>query len=410
MTTPAVLPAAEWTQREDLARLVRALGADNLRWVGGAVRDTLIGSEVADVDGATLLVPDKVMERLEAAGIKSVPTGIAHGTVTAVLPGGNVEVTTLRRDVTTDGRRATIAFADDWQEDAARRDFTINALYVEPATLVLHDYFDGLADLAARRLRFIGDAEMRIREDHLRILRYYRFQARFGAGGAPLDGEAEQACARLAPMLKGLSRERVASELLGLLSLPDPTRTLARMAARGVLAIVLPETGAAGLDALARLIAVETRTATPPCSIRRLAALLPADPAVAEGVAARLRLSVAARKRLAILANRDAGGSDARALAYHIGWRNARDALLLAGRDLAPLDTWEPPAFPLKGGAIVARGIAAGPEVSRILQTVERRWIEEGFPSTDRVDVLADEELTAALRSRTSTQPQHAKP
>lgn len=390
---PARLPPAPWIRRPDLARLAEALGPGELRWVGGAVRDTLLGEAVSDVDAATPLEPPEVLRRLEAAGIRAVPTGIAHGTLTAILPAGNVEVTTLRRDVATDGRRATIAFASDWREDAARRDFTINALYAEPDTLALHDFFGGIADLDARRVRFIGEAVQRICEDHLRILRYYRFQARFGA---ELDDEAEEACAALAPMLKGLSRERVAGEFLTLLALPDPHPTIARMFARGVLRVVLPETGEEEVAGLACLLAAERASGTTPLALRRLSALIPADPARAEGVAMRLRLSTAARKRLATLAARERAATPPRALGYAVGRAEAVDLLLLTGRDPAPLADWQPPAFPLKGGAIVARGIGAGPEVARILQAVERRWIAEDFPPPARVGAMLDEELAAS--------------
>ncbi|HCI62328.1 MAG TPA: polynucleotide adenylyltransferase, partial [Erythrobacter sp.] len=174
------MPQAEWTRRDSLARLVAALGAEDIRWVGGCVRDTLLGHASNDIDAATRHLPAAVIDRCKAAGIRTIPTGIDHGTVTAIFDDGNVEITTLRRDVETDGRRATIAFSGEWKDDAARRDFTINALYAHPATLAIDDYFGGLADLAARRVRFIGDAETRIREDHLRILRYFRFATRFG--------------------------------------------------------------------------------------------------------------------------------------------------------------------------------------------------------------------------------------
>ena len=379
-----------WTAREDLAALVAALGVDEVRWVGGAVRDTLLGLPVADVDAATKLVPLEVIERLEGAAIRAVPTGIEHGTVTALLPHGTVEITTLRRDVATDGRRAVVAFAQDWSEDAARRDFTINALYAHPATLEVSDFFGGLDDLAEHRVRFIGTAEERIREDHLRILRYYRFQARFGAR---LDEEAEDACARLAPTLKGLSRERVAKELLTLLAVPDPCATVARMLDRGVLSIVLPETGIAEVETLARLVAAEAAQGVRPLALRRLAALLPADPARSEALAARLRLSSAQKKRLASMAARMDGIENPRGLAYRIGREEAIDRLLLAGRQLDPLRDWPIPAFPLKGGAIVARGVTAGPEVARVLQAVEARWVTEGFPPAARVDELLGEEL-----------------
>jgi poly(A) polymerase len=388
----ATLPKAEWTQREDLAALVGTLGRGTLRWVGGAVRDTLLGNPVKDIDAATPLTPDEVIARLDQAGVRQVPTGIDHGTVTALLPGGPVEITTLRKDVSTDGRRATVAFSDDWREDAGRRDFTINALYADPATLELFDWFDGLADLEERRVRFIGDPRDRIREDHLRILRYYRFQARFGA---TLDEEAERACAELAPMLKGLSRERVGWELQHLLSVANPTVTVARMFQQGVLGVVLPETGDREIAGFERAIERERAAGLPPSAIRRLAALLPAEPRVAEQVAARLRLSTAQKKRLASAADLGLPPGDPRALAYRIGREEAVDRLLLAGEDPAPVIGWPIPELPLKGGEIVARGVAAGPEVARILQAVERRWIAEGFPGRTRVEALLDEELSS---------------
>ncbi len=384
------LPQAEWTQREDLASLVTALGANNVRWVGGAVRDTLLGLPVKDIDAATTFHPEEVMARLREAGIRTVPTGIEHGTITALLDGGPVEVTTLRKDVETDGRRATVKYAERWEDDAARRDFTINALYVHPQSLEISDYFGGLADLDVRRVRFIGDAEQRIREDHLRILRFYRFQARFGS---ILDTEGEEACAALAPMLKGLSRERVAMELLGLLALPDPHSTLLRMYERGVLPVTLPEVAADSLARLAALIATEQREAAAPDSIRRLAVLLPEDAKTAEQVAARLRLSNAHKKRLARLAARASRPGDPRVLAYREGMDVARDMLLLADQPLAPLTDWDIPEFPLRGGEIVARGVDAGPQVARVLQAVEARWLEEGFPPAERVEQLLTEEL-----------------
>ncbi len=385
------LPAADWTRREDLAALVAALdpaGEGLVRYVGGAVRDTLLGIAVKDIDMATPLEPPVVIERLKAAGIRSVPTGLAHGTVTAVLAGGPVEITTLRRDVSTDGRHATVAFSTDWSEDAARRDFTINALYADPQGLTVHDYFGGFADLKARRLRFIGDAEARIREDYLRILRYFRFQARFGS--LPADTAAEAACSALAPGLKGLSRERIASELLMLLALPNPASTAARMAELGVLGVILPEADPA---ALPPLLAAEAARALAPEPLRRLAALLPADPPLAEQIAARLRLSIAQRKHLALVAARTVPEEAARPLAYQVGRAAALDRLLITGSDTAPLDGWDIPQFPLKGGTIVARGVSAGPEVARILRAVEARWVAEGFPNEARIAELLSEEL-----------------
>ncbi len=372
--------------RGDLAALVRALGADNIRWVGGAVRDTLLGAEVNDVDAATTFHPDQVVRLLKDADIRTVPTGIEHGTITAILAGGPVEVTTLRRDVATDGRRATVAFAKEWREDAARRDFTINALFAHPETLEISDYFGGLDDLEARRVRFIGDARERIREDHLRILRYYRFQARFGA---ELDPEAEEACADLADTMKGLSRERVASELLLILSLPDPAPTVKRMHDHGVLQVVLPESTARTVTALEQLVAHEAVAGVAPYGLRRLSALLPAIESVAESVAARLRLSRKQRAHLACVAERKTSDTlRARALAYEEGLDCARDRLLLAGAPLAMLTDWEPPRLPLKGGEIVERGLATGPGVAKLLQAVEAQWIEENFPDRARVEEI----------------------
>ena len=390
------LPQAQWTQRADLAALVEAIGPGNIRWVGGAVRDTLLGAPVKDIDAATPLRPEQVVETCKAAGIRTVPTGIDHGTITVLTDGGPVEVTTLREDVSTDGRRATVAFASDWREDAARRDFTINALYVDPATLELFDYFGGLQDLEARRVRFIGDARQRIREDHLRILRYYRFQARFGAA---LDGEAEEACAELAPMLKGLSRERVSMELTAILALPDPAPTIARMHEHGVLPVILPEAGADQIAALDQLIATEAGCETAPDPIVRLSALLPADGSTAETVAARLRLSRRHRDLLVCLAARETSDAEApKALAYTHSSACAAGRLLLGGKDPRVIAGWDIPQLPLKGGEIVARGLS-GAEVSKTLRAVEARWVAEDFPDRARVLALLDE----VLQSRTSS-------
>ncbi|EQB13945.1 CCA tRNA nucleotidyltransferase [Novosphingobium lindaniclasticum] len=379
---------ADWMARDDLVELVAALGPDNARYVGGAVRDSLLGQPVKDIDMATSLLPEEVMQRLWDAKIRHVPTGIEHGTVTAVLPGGPVEITTLRHDVATDGRRATVAFATDWREDAARRDFTINALYADPVSGEIFDWFGGLADLAARRVRFIGDAHQRIREDHLRILRYFRFQARFGT--QPADAEAEAACCELAPTLKGLSRERVGMEMMNLLGLPDPAPTVVRMAELGVLEVILPE---ARPEALPALVAAEQAQGAAPDAIRRLAALLPAQVSLAEHVASRFRLSGAQKKRLAAAAARCAEAAEPRALAYRLGLESAMDRVLITGGDASPLTGWAIPTFPLKGGQIVARGIGAGPEVARLLRRVEDRWIAEGFPDAARVSALLDAEL-----------------
>ena len=387
------LPEADWTKREDLAQLIAALGADHTRYVGGAVRDSLLGKDIHDIDCATPMHPAEVIDRCKEAGIRTVPTGIDHGTVTAILPQGNVEITTLRRDVSTDGRRATVAFATEWKEDASRRDFTINALYAHPETLEIDDFFGGVADLEAGRVRFIGDARERIREDHLRILRYFRFQTRFGGDW---DDEATAACQELASTLKGLSRERVGWELQNLLALPDPSATVFKMRELGVMQEVLPECGQREADTLAQLIATEHAYAAEPDAMRRLAALLPAVSPVAEAVSARLRLSRSQRERLACVAARDTRDVKAPlALAYYEGVECARDRLLLLRADPRALDNWTAPQLPLKGGEIVERGMAKGPQVARTLQEVERRWVEEGFPERERVMAMLDNVLAA---------------
>lgn len=389
-----ILPDAEWRRRPGLDRLVAALG--DARFVGGSVRDTLLGLPVADIDVATPLAPESVIERLRAAGIRVVPTGLAHGTVTAVLDGGPVEVTTLRHDVATDGRHATVAFTDDWRADAARRDFTMNALYADPANGTIFDFFGGIDDLFSRQVRFIGDPLRRIAEDHLRILRFFRFLARFG--DAP-DADALAACTARARDLMALSRERIADELTKLLVARDAPRVVRLMVDHGIFAPVLPEIdddGAARLDTLA---AAEAQAGIATSAIRRLAALLPPSDAIATSVGARLKLSNANRKRLAAAA-RPLAIADAREAAYRLGREGAVDALLLAGRvaDAAAIAEWDVPRLPLGGGALVARGLAKGPDVARALHAVEDRWIAEGFPGEARVDQLADEAVTALLQ------------
>ncbi|MEH3037430.1 MAG: CCA tRNA nucleotidyltransferase [Sphingomonas adhaesiva] len=390
-----MLPMAAWRTRPGLAELAGALdvAGGHARFVGGAVRDTLLGLDVADIDLATTHRPDEVVRRLEAAGIKAIPTGIAHGTVTAVSAGTVVEVTTLRRDVETDGRHATVAFTDEWREDAARRDFTMNALYADPLTGEVFDYFDGLADLHAGRVRFIGDPYRRIAEDHLRILRFFRFHARFGHA---IDAAGLAACIARANDLMALSRERIAAELLKLLVARDAVPVVRLMQENGLFRPVLPEVEADGVARLATLATREAAAGVAPDAIRRLAALV--APGTAEGVGARLKLSNHDRKRL-VQADGGVGDEGARALAYRVGTSVALDRLLLAGADPAPIIGWTPPSLPLGGGALVARGIARGPDVARTLRRVEDRWIAEGFPDATRVGQIADEQADQLLRS-----------
>ncbi len=386
------LPDAEWRARPGLRRIVAALNGEGgaVKIVGGAVRDTLLGLPVTDIDLATPLLPQDVTLRLAAADIKVIPTGIAHGTVTAIASGDHHEITTLRRDVETDGRRATIAFADEWRDDAARRDFTINALYADPDSGSIDDFFGGLDDLDAGRVRFIGDAATRIAEDHLRILRFYRFAARFGRGD--LDAASHGAVVAARQSLKSLSRERVADELGKILGLPDPRAIAGQMAADGIFAVLLPELDPAFAATLDRLVAQEIAAGADVASPRRLAALLPADAAIADQVASRLRLSARQRKYLAAVAgHRGDIVRPVRQLAHAIGVDAARDVHLIAGDGDAVRDLvgWQVPMLPIKGGAIVARGIAAGPEVARILKAVEAQWVAEDFPDATRVAELA---------------------
>ncbi len=391
------LDAAKWRRMRGMARLLKALGGDEglTRYVGGAIRDNLLRLQVNDVDLATRIEPNEVVSRLEAARIKAIPTGIDHGTITAVSGGHPYEITTLRRDVSTDGRRATVAFTDNWKEDAARRDFTINALSADPKSGELFDYFGGLADLEARHIRFIGDPLQRIAEDHLRILRFFRFHARFGQG--PPDAAALEACAARANDLMALSRERIADELVKLLGLPDPTATVSVMLERGILKPVIPEIEAEGGQALATLIDYERAARIVPDGLRRLAALLPRDPALAENVAARLKLSNKAKKRLGCAASGDLSSSPP-ALAYRVGTDCAVDRLLLAGkpREAAQIHGWPVPRLPIGGGALIARGLRQGPIVAKTLRQIDQRWSEAGFPTGAAFEKLVASEIERA--------------
>jgi len=393
------LNAAKWRKRRGMSRLLRALGAEEglTRYVGGAVRDELLGLPVSDVDLATRLPPEEVVKKLEAAKIKAVPTGIEHGTITAVSDGRAVEITTLRRDVSTDGRRATVAFTDDWKEDAARRDFTINALSADPLSGEIYDYFNGLDDLRNRHIRFIGDALQRIAEDHLRILRFFRFHARFDAGEP--DAAALEACTIRANDLMALSRERIADELLKLLAVPDPSRTVGIMLQRNILRPVLPEIEPERLCDLEALVANERSAGIDPQPLRRLSALLPRNPDMAEDVAVRLRLSNKARKRLASAAVSELLQSP-QTLAYRIGSEFAVDRLLLAGKgqEAATIAHWKAPRLPISGGALIARGLTEGPIVARTLRYIEDRSVEAGLPEGAAFDQIVIDALGDAAR------------
>jgi len=401
------MPSAEWTERRGLAELISALDGQ-ARFVGGAVRDTLLGFAAEDIDVATSLLPEDVMERLTAVAIKTVPTGIAHGTITAVLPDGPVEITTLRRDVSTDGRRATVAFSDDWKEDAARRDFTINALSADPQTLEVFDYFGGLEDLKNLRIRFIGSAAERIAEDHLRIMRYFRFLARFGQ--QQVEDDAFNACTAAAAKLETLSRERVADELLKLLATEDPRFAVSQMLDAGIFEHIIAEVAPDSPNIFGRLIKREQRHQVAPGAIRRLVALLPRDKNRASQIAKSLKLSKkqqrAIGERLAAGINENtkvqaASLTDIRAFAYRTSADTARDAALLFADDsalpemLAQLEGWQPPVFPLTGGDLIEQGLKPGPIVAKSLAKIEAVWIANGFPDEQWVrKFLADQDVT----------------
>ena len=404
------LTGAAWLGAPEVGAVMAALTASGAvaRFVGGCVRDTLAGRAVGDKDIATSEPPDAVLRLLEAAGLKAIPTGLDHGTVTAVANHVPFEITTLRHDVETDGRRARVAFTDDWLADAARRDFTMNALYAD-LDGTYYDPFDGAADLAAGRVRFVGDAETRIREDVLRILRFFRFHAHFGRGAPEAEGFA--ACRRLSNLLPTLSGERVAAELLKLLKAPEPASTVALMADAGVLAAVLPEAGTSAR--LRALVTVEGVTVGAD-SVRRLATLVDGGASAAGAVAGRLRLSNIQRQRLARLVvppahpNPDWNARTARGWLYRLGAETFRDLVLLAWADAATgasprrdaegwralldqAETWRVPRLPIGGDDVMKLDVASGPEVGRLLGEVEAWWVDGDFQAgrTQALEQLA---------------------
>ncbi|WP_411032943.1 CCA tRNA nucleotidyltransferase [Shinella sp. BYT-45] len=410
-----------WFSDPALARVLAILDSDGgeARVAGGAVRNSLMGLPVADVDIATTLRPEAVVERARQAGIKAVPTGIEHGTVTLVVGGKPFEVTTLRRDVATDGRHAEVAFGTNWQADAERRDLTINALYATRDGTVI-DLVDGLPDVESRTVRFIGDAATRIAEDHLRILRFFRFFALYGSGRP--DAEGLKACARAKDKLGKLSAERVWAETKKLLAAPDPGRALLWMRQAGVLAEILPETEKWGIDAIPGLIDTEKAFGWKPDALLRLAAIVPPDRERLKTLAGRLRLSKAEaaaldhwaaapqiapklaetafdrllyrhgpqgltmRLKLALSSARARGLGDGEALAF----------AGLCQRLLARAEKWRKPSFPLTGADVLAAGVPAGPKVGSVLDAIEDEWVAGNFHDgraklLARLEVLAKE-------------------
>nr|WP_294849217.1 CCA tRNA nucleotidyltransferase [uncultured Sphingomonas sp.] len=387
---PAHTNPDAWLKLPGIRRILVALDAEHghVRFVGGIVRDLMLGEKPGDIDLATDFLPDEVTSRLEAEGIKVVPTGIAHGTVTAVASGTPVEITSLRADVSTDGRRATVEFTKDWKADAARRDFTINALYADPLTGEIFDYFGGLDDLESRTLRFIGNPLQRIAEDHLRILRFFRFHARYGHGEP--DSQAVAACAERANDLMALSRERIADELLKLLALPDPTPTVALMIDNGLFVPVIPEI--TSVTRLRDLVNAERQMNARAEPIRRLAALIPQDRASTAKIASRLKLSNKAKKRLELAAITDLRAGPQQ-LAYRVGRESAVDRLLLAGKvtEAMEIQHWPVPRLPIGGTALMARGLDEGPDIARTLKAIEDEWEARGFPTGAAFSAIVDQ-------------------
>ncbi len=402
-----------WFRDKALRRVLSLLDADGGegRVVGGAVRNSLMGLPVADIDIATTLLPEAVVERAAAAGIKAVPTGIAHGTVTLVVDGKPFEITTLRRDVETDGRRARVAFSQDWHADAERRDLTINALYASADGKVV-DLVGGLADLERRNIRFIGDAAVRIAEDHLRILRFFRFFAYYGSGRPDADGL--RACAAAKSKIATLSAERVWSEMKKLLAAPDPGRALLWMRQIGILTEVLPETEKWGIDAIPGLVATENVLGWPPEPLLRLAAIVPPDAARLAKLAQRLRLSKAEGAYLLAWANTHVVKDDISEAAFdRLLYRHdpsgvsvrVKLALVTArtkaesdfeemarvarlGKLLERVAKWKKPAFPISGADALAAGISAGPRVGELMARLEQEWLDGNF-SLNRASLLA---------------------
>ncbi|WP_296014527.1 CCA tRNA nucleotidyltransferase [uncultured Agrobacterium sp.] len=411
-----------WFSKPGLQRIFSLLNADGgeVRVVGGAVRNALMGMPVGDIDMATTLPPQDVVERAKEAGIKAVPTGIDHGTVTLVVDGEGYEVTTLRRDVTTDGRHAEVAFGTDWKEDAERRDLTINALYADASGKVI-DMIGGLADIETKTVRFIGDAATRIAEDHLRILRFFRFFAYYGSGRPDADGL--RASARAKDKLSTLSAERVWSEMKKLLSADDPSRALLWMRQAGVLAQILPETEKWGIDAIHGLIAAEQALGWKPDPMLRLASIIPPDAERVAALASRLRMSKNEAARLDQWAKAPAvdpslAETALDRLLYRQGVEEVKARLKLAlasaradvsGADasmqkIARLSTlltraekFSKPAFPLSGADVLAAGLPAGPQVGEILGELEATWIDGNF-ALDREALLS--RLTRKLLDR----------
>jgi poly(A) polymerase len=401
-----VLPPQPWRTHPATTAVMQALeaagGEESARFVGGCVRNAVLGAPVRDIDIATRLTPPQVIAALEAAGIKAIPTGIAHGTITAVARGRPFEITTLRRDVETDGRRAVVAFTTDWAEDAARRDFRLNALYADAEGRIYDPTGEGLADARAGRVVFVGDPALRIAEDALRIPRYFRFLAWYGRGEPNADALA--ACAQGRTLVNGLSAERVGHEVMTLLAAPDPRRAVRLMAQTGVLGLLVSAT--AGLERFEALVSIEADILFTDDPLMRLAALLPDGPAAGLAAAARLRLANAERDRLAAALGTEPtlvswmSPRETRRAVYRLGPQAFCDRALLAWAGsprpaaavqwralLAMARSWPVPTLPLSGAEVMAAGVPEGPMVGAVLREVEAWWIDQDFPD-DKLSIV----------------------
>lgn len=414
MSAEPLLADAPWLTSGGTARVLQLLNAngEEARVVGGAVRNALLGLSPGDIDIATTALPEEVMRRAKSAGIKSVPTGVDHGTVTLVIDGHPYEITTLRQDTETFGRKAKVAFGRDWMRDAERRDFTMNGLSVD-ASGAVHDYVGGLADVAARRVRFIGDPDRRIAEDYLRILRFFRIHAAFGVGEPDRDGCL--ACIRGRAGLADLSAERVRMEMLKLLVAGGAAAAVGAMVEGGLLQALIG--GVAYTGPLSAMIAIERTLGLPASATRRLAALTVAVTEDAKRVAVRLRLSNAEAKALDSMGHRwwrfvAKDEAHARRLLYRLGAERYHDRVLLAWarsgvdvdasrwRELAELpQRWTAPKFPLRAADFIARGLAEGPSLGHVLTLAEDAWLAANFP-LDEAALASIADQAAARVSR----------
>lgn len=413
MSAEKELARASWLNEADTRAVMAALAADGgtARFVGGSVRNALLGEPVLDIDIATNETPERASALLAAKGIKVVPTGIAHGTVTAVTPTRHFEITTLRVDVKSHGRHADVAFTEDWQADAERRDFTMNALYADADGTVHDPLGQGRADLKARRVRFIGEAEARIREDYLRILRFFRIHAWYGADEP--DGAGLKACADLREGLRQLSGERVRDELLKTAAADNAGAAFRQMAAAGILSVVLPE--ASRLDRFEKLVDIEANQLFTVTPVLRLASMLDLDEGGVGALAERLRLSNKDRDRVSKALN------DKTKIVSYLSMRELHRALYIMGPELfkdrvmlgwandrkghnafqwrallAMADSWSKPEFPLTGAMIKAAGVPEGPEIGRVWREVEEWWIDADF-TDDEFSII--ERLKAVVQA-----------